>query len=159
MKGVRYSAGVIGDILWRPFDQRFAALLERMKEHSALFTMEMNFEESIFLELQLKRAQEDAKLTQDALKDLRNQIEKSSESNRLREAEISESLAKLDKLFETFERWHELHPEEPEPEEGALGKSSCAPSLSTKDTSEPCISDEGAGVQEMGLRTRLHQDA
>lgn len=61
--GVRYKATAIADMFWRPFDVRYATILDRLQSHQELFRQEMQLEESLYMEQnQLKGLKELRKL-------------------------------------------------------------------------------------------------
>lgn len=49
------------DLLWKPFDSRFASLLERLQSHQGLFEMERELEDQKELALHFERFEEELK--------------------------------------------------------------------------------------------------
>ncbi|KAF4453686.1 NACHT domain-containing protein [Fusarium austroafricanum] len=100
--GSRYKPSIIADIFWKPFDIRFAELLDRLESHQALFNNEMQLEESRFLEMQYDKREADAGLAGEAMGQIKAQVEDLQQQIESREDEISSALARLETRLEAM---------------------------------------------------------
>jgi hypothetical protein len=84
------------DLFRKPFDARFAALMDRLCSHEALFNSEMQLEESRFLEMQFVKHDSDLGAATDFMENIQIQMDELRESNRAREAAQADAYVKLD---------------------------------------------------------------
>jgi hypothetical protein len=71
--GTRYKPSLIADVFWKPFDSRFASLIERMRTHQEVFKSEMQLEESKYLESQSEKQARQSSLIGKALEQIQAQ--------------------------------------------------------------------------------------
>ena len=99
LTGARYKPSLIADVFWKPFDARFASLLDRMRAHQELFKAETQLEESKYIEFQSEKQARQSSLVGKALEQIQAQVAELRKSNTDLDLKIS---SKLDCLIQTI---------------------------------------------------------
>ncbi|KAK7416638.1 hypothetical protein QQX98_005109 [Neonectria punicea] len=98
--GARYKRYMIADVFWKPFDMRFADILDRLQSHQALFNNEMQLEESRFMEMQFERREFDAGMTKEAMEQIQKQVKDLSNDINSKDNQIASALTGFDQRLE-----------------------------------------------------------
>jgi hypothetical protein len=111
VKGLRYTASVIRDLFWTPFDVRFSKLLGRLHDHQQLFDCEMRLEDQKFLERRLDRTLESIikskECDQRSRKSVEENLFKQREANEHLEFEMASRFEKLENGIRALQQLHQ----------------------------------------------------
>ena len=93
--GTRYTPSLIADVFWKPFDSRFATLLDRIRAHQELFKTEMQLEESKYLEFMSEKQARQSSLMGKALEQIQAQVAELRQSNIDLDLKLSNQFGRL----------------------------------------------------------------
>jgi septal ring factor EnvC (AmiA/AmiB activator) len=89
---VRYKPSLVADVFWRPFDSRFASLLERMQFHREIFEFQMQLEEAKHLEQQHEKQSQVSTEHSSILSQVQQELQELRDANMQLEEKISDQL-------------------------------------------------------------------
>ncbi|KAJ5428580.1 hypothetical protein N7445_010034 [Penicillium cf. griseofulvum] len=118
--GTRYKPSLIADVFWKPFDSRFASLIDRMRAHQEGFKTEMQLEESKYLEFMSERQARQSSLMGKALEQIQAQAAELRQSNIDLDSKLSSQLDRL--IQEKHSSHHRSGRHDSEEKEALLAK-------------------------------------